>query len=106
MSIDSSDSSGSSSGSLSSGSSSDLGSNNDEEALMDRAESELYHQRIARAWEIVNRRQAELDMEEGIETGSAELDDIEMGGTGAGLADQDVQDDAQDGQDSQDGQDG
>jgi hypothetical protein len=39
MSIDGSDSSGS----LSSGSSSNLGSDDDEEALMDQAESKLYH---------------------------------------------------------------
>jgi SWIM zinc finger len=95
MSIDSSDSSGSSSDSGSS--SSNSGSNIDEEAIMDRVESDLYHERIARAWEIVNRRQAELDREEGIETGDAELGDIEMGGAGAGLTDQDIQDDAQDG---------
>jgi hypothetical protein len=89
MSVDSSDLSGSSSGSSSGGPSSDI----DEQAIMDQIEFDLYRGRIARAWEIVNRRQAELSMEsdseisalasslfnstEGIETGSAELGEIE-----------------------------
>jgi hypothetical protein len=47
MSIDSSGSSGSSSDSGSS--SSNSGSDIDEEAIMDRVESDLYHERIARA---------------------------------------------------------
>jgi hypothetical protein len=101
--FDSSDSSES----LSSGSSSDSGSDVDEEAIMDQIESDLYNQRIARAWEIVNRQQAEWDMEsdselsvlasslfngmEGIETGGAELGDVEMGGTSSGPTDQDGQ---------------
>jgi hypothetical protein len=85
MSIDSSDLSGSSS--------SDWSSDIDEEAIMDQIESDLYNQRIARAWEIVNCRQAEL-----------ELADVEMGGTvgSISLADQD----SQDNQDCQGGQDG
>jgi hypothetical protein len=79
MSIDSSDFNGSSSGSSGSGLGSGLGSGIDEEALMDQIESDLHHERIARAWEIVNRRQQEQD-------------DVEMGGTGSGLADEDGQD--------------
>lgn len=76
MSIDSSGSSGSSSDSSSS--SSNSSSDIDEEAIMDQIESDLYRERIAGAWEIVNRQQAELDIEEGIETGGAELGDIEI----------------------------
>jgi hypothetical protein len=88
---------------------------------MDQIESNLYHEQVARAQEIVNRRLAELDMEsdselsamdsslfngmEGIETGGVELGEIEMGGTGAGLTDQDGQD-GQNSQDCQGGQDG
>ena len=119
MLINSSDSSGSSSGSSSSGSSSDSGSDNDEDALMDQIKSDLYHQRIARAQEIVNRRQAEWDIEsdselsvlasslfngiEDIESGrgiSVESGDVEMGGTGSGLTDQDDQDSQGNGVDS------
>jgi hypothetical protein len=78
------DSSSSSSNSSSDSSSDNSGSDIDEEAIMDQVESELYHQRIARAWEIVNRRQAELDIE-GIETGGVKSSDVEMGGTSYGL---------------------
>jgi hypothetical protein len=72
MLINSSDSSGSSS--------SNSSSNINKEAIMDQIESNLYNQQIARAWEIVNRRQAEL-----------ESADVEMGGTvgSISLVDQD-----------------
>jgi hypothetical protein len=109
LSISSSDSSGSSTGSSSSGSGSDI----DGEAIMDQIESDLHRERIARAWEIVNRRQAELYMEsdselsvmasslfngmDGIETGGVKSGDVEMGGTSSGLTGQD----GQGGQDSQ-----
>jgi hypothetical protein len=96
LSINSSDSSGSSSGSSSSGSSSGSnsgsGSSIDEEAIMDQIELDLHHERIARAWEIVNRRQAEWDGMEGIETSGVELGGIEMDRTGASLTDQGGQD--------------
>ena len=55
----------------SSSSSSNSGSDIDEEAIMDQVESDLYRERIARAWEIVNRRQEELDMESDSENSSA-----------------------------------
>jgi SWIM zinc finger len=103
MSIDSSDLSDSSSSNLDSNIDSD--SDIDEEALIDQIESNLHRERIARAWEIVNRQQAELDIErerelsvlassslngmEGIETGGAKLGDVELGGIGAGLTGQD-----------------
>ena len=52
------------SSSSSGGSNSGLDSNTDEEALRDQMESALYHKQIARAWEIVNRRQQEREREE------------------------------------------
>lgn len=74
--------------------------------------SDLYRQRVARAWKIVNSRQAEQDIKsntklsvlaisffsgmDGIESGQGigvedtEMGVIESGGTGVGLVDQDV----------------
>jgi hypothetical protein len=82
--------------------------------LQFQAEMEQYDAIMENAHVIAEkerqRQEKERDLEsesmEGIETSGAELGDIEMGGTGASLTDQDVQDDAQDGQDGRDGQDG
>lgn len=68
-------------------SSSDLGSNIDEDALIDQIESNLYYQQVARAQEIVNRQQAEWDIESGSELlvlasslfNSIDIEDIELG---------------------------
>lgn len=121
LSIDSSGSSNSSSSNLDSSNldSSDLDSEINKAVLEDQAESNLYYERVARAWEIVNRRQQELEESdgelsvlasslfnsmEGIESGQGigiKSGDIEMGGTGSSLTDQD----GQDGWDDQDDQD-
>jgi cytochrome c553 len=83
---------------------SDLDSD-DLQDLQFQAEMEQYDAIMENAHVIAEkerqRQEKERDLEsesmEGIETSGAELGDIEMGGTGASLTDQDVQDDAQDG---------
>jgi len=64
----------SNSGSLSSNSSSDLDSEINEAALQDQAESDLYHEQVARAWEIIRRQEQEQesnnDAMEGIDVDS------------------------------------
>jgi hypothetical protein len=59
---------------------------------MDQIELDLHRKQVARAWEIVNRRQAEWDSMEGIETGGVELGGIEIDRTGASLTDHGGQD--------------
>ena len=104
---------------------SDLNSD-DLQDLQFQAEMERYNAIIERAHIIAEKdrqcQEKEQDLEsdselsalanglfngmEGIEADSTESGDVEMGGTGSGPTDQDVQDDVQDVQDGQDGQDG
>ena len=95
-----------------SSSSSDLSSDASEDAALDaadQAESSIYYEQVARAWEIVNRQQQELDSEsnselsvlasslfngmDGVESGQGnmvESGDVEMGRIRNSLTDQNV----------------